>query len=71
MTMRLEVGGCYAVLLADGTVLKFRFSGDKDGQFIIECPPGSGTIMPFHGTITAYQAYGQIPCPGDQSTTPT
>jgi hypothetical protein len=62
--MQLALGLCYAVLLANGNVVQFRFTGQNaNGQVIIEVPPGSGNIVPFYNTIGAYIAYWQIPCP--------
>jgi hypothetical protein len=43
--MHLALGLCYAVLLADGTVVEFRFLGNAGpkGQIVGESPSGSGT----------------------------
>lgn len=62
--MKLEVGLCYAVLRSDKTVVQFRFTGSKDGQFLAEVPPGSGKLVDLYSILDkGYLAYWEIPCP--------
>ena len=62
--MNLTLGNCYAVLLANGEVVHFRFEGcNANGQVVIEVPPGSGNKVPLNNVITAYKAYWSLPDP--------
>ncbi len=63
--MQLGVGLCYRVLLANGQVVSFRFTGqDAAGNVIAESPPGSGQTVNLLQLIGGgYTAYWQIDCP--------
>jgi len=63
--MHLALGLCYAVLLADGTVVEFRFLGNAGpkGQIVGESPPGSGTQVDLLQLLRGYKAYWEIKCP--------
>ena len=63
--MRLGIGLCYAVLMADGSVVTFRFLGqDARGTVLAESPPGSGTHIDLLSLLNeGYMAYWEIDCP--------
>jgi len=63
--MRLGLGLCYAVLMADGSVVQFRFVGQNDkGVVIAEQPPGSGNMIDLMSLFNrGYKAYWEIECP--------
>jgi hypothetical protein len=64
--MQLSLGLCYAVLMADDSVIEFHFlgaSGPK-GEIQGESPPGSGRKINLVDLLRqGYKAYWEIDCP--------
>ena len=63
--MHLALGLCYAVLLADGTVVEFRFLGNAGpkGQIVGESPSGSGTQVDLLQLLRGIKRIGKSSAP--------
>jgi hypothetical protein len=61
--MQLALGLCYAVALANGKVVEFKFIGSQSGMVVAEVPPGGAQQDLLKLLQGGYTAYWQIQCP--------